>query len=98
MEKKYIPKGLFSKTDLTVFLLNKIDYLASVSLNGDISGGPRRYIFVISMQIWEVKSANIVWDLTLNGQIEISNSDDDQESKQVLMEEMSDVVLRKLLE
>jgi hypothetical protein len=98
MEKKYIPKGLFSKKDLAVFLSNDIDYLASISLNGDITGGPRRYIFVISMQIWEVKSGKIVWDLTLNGQILISKSDDDQESKQVLMAEMSDVVLTKLLE
>ncbi len=98
MEKKYIPRGLFSKKDLSVFRSNDIDYLAAVSLNGDITGGPRRYIFVISMQIWEVKSAKIVWDLTLDGQIVISKSDDDQESKQVLMVEMSDVVLTKLLE
>ncbi len=98
MKKKYIPRGFFRKKDLTVFLSNDIDYLASVSLNGDITGGPRRYIFVISMQIWEVKSGKIVWDLTFNSQILISKSDDDHETKQVLMAEMSDIVLTKLLE
>jgi hypothetical protein len=96
MQNKYIPRALFSQEDLAVFRSNDIDYLACISLNGDITGGPRRYIFVVSMQIWDVARSKIVWDLTFNGQIIILKSDDDHQAKLVIMGEMADFVLAKL--
>lgn len=98
LQEKYIARGMFSKDDLAVFSSAKIDYVISISLNSGTQGPyyPKPYLFLMSMQIWDVNSGQIVWDITQEGQVIVELEDENKTSRTALMRHMCDSVLARL--
>ena len=98
LQEKYIARGMFSKDDLAVFGSAKIDYVISISLNSSTQSAyyPKPYLFLMSMQIWDVNTGRIVWDITQEGQVIVELEDENKSSRMALMRHMCDSVLAKL--
>jgi len=94
--ERYLVRGRLKPRDLAIFSSAGIDYLACISLNGIVEDNPRRFLFLLSLQIWEVDTGKMVWDITQEGQMYVAFNDDENEVKKEVMTKVTDFVLAKL--
>lgn len=94
--ERYLVRGKFKPKDLAIFSSAGIDYLACISLNGIVEDNPRRFLFLLSLQIWKVDTERMVWDITQEGQMYVAFNDDENEIKKEVMTKVTDFVLAKL--
>ncbi len=92
--EKFLVRGRLSRKDLAVFDSIGIDYVACISLNGIDQSN--KFLFLLSMQIWEVDSGKMVWDLTQEGQIYVAYNDNGPEIKSEVMAEVTDYMLARI--
>jgi hypothetical protein len=95
---KYFARGRLSQKDLAGLGLDGIDYIIAISLNGGYQKQiyPKPYMFLMSMQIWDVNTGRIVWDLTQEGQVLIELEEENKTGRTALMRHLCDSVLAKL--
>lgn len=94
--QRYLVRGRFNPRDLAIFSSAGIDYLACISLNGIVEDSPKKYLFILSLQIWEVDTGKKVWDITQEGQMYVAYNDDENQIKKEVMSKVTDFVLAKL--
>lgn len=93
---KYFAQGRFKEADLSLFKTIDIDYLVSVSLNSGLQDSPNAYLFLISMQVWQVEGGKMVWDATLEGSVLLPSEEDYKTLSQDLMKYLCDEMLARL--
>lgn len=93
--KKHFLRGRFKKDDLAVLSASDIDYIVVITLNAGGQSSPyRAYLFLMSLQIWDVETAQMVYDITSDGQVSVD--EDMVTARTALIKEMCDIVLGKL--
>jgi hypothetical protein len=96
--RKYFAAGRLSRQGLNLFKSVDIDYVISVSLNSGFQNYsyPKTYLFLLSMQIWDVKTGQIVWDIDQEGEVWIETEAEDRTNRILLMQNICDEVLARL--
>ncbi len=95
--ERYFKAGkLTNNNDWNIFESVNIDYLVITTINSGLQDSPSAYLFLISVQIWEVGTKQMVWDTTVNGSVIIKIEEDITENKIALIKYLCNAILERL--